>query len=582
MQTFQVWLSKIIIVGLIFTFLGGGAVIVWAITLPIPDFETYFEENIASQSTKFYDRTGEILLYDVKGIRKTNANFNEISDYIKKATIAIEDSDFYNHGGVKLSSFMRAVLVNLKTGDFSQGGSTITQQVIKNTILTKEKKISRKMKEMVLAFKLEKTMSKDEILSLYLNGSPYGGTIYGVQEASQTFFKKDAKDVTLAEAAYLASLPQAPSFYSPYGNNFAKLEARKNLVLDRMAKLGMINQEEATKAKAEKVKFYPNEGTGIKAPHFVFFVKSYLEEKYGEDNLNDRGLKVITTLDWEMQKKAEQIVKKYGEENASKYNASNAALVAMDPKTGQILSMVGSRDYFNEEIDGAVNITTSYRQPGSSFKPIVYATAFEKGYTDKTVVFDLPTEFNTSCSPDGVPGSKSSKCYMPVNYDAKYLGPVSFRDALAQSRNVPAVKVLYLAGLDDSLRTAKKMGITSLKDKNQYGLTLVLGGGEVSLLEMTNAYGVFANDGLRNPYNPILKIEDEKGEVVEEFQKKEQRVLSDNVSRLISDILTDNVARTPAFGSNSYLYFPNRQVAVKTGTTNDYKDAWIVGYTPTL
>jgi len=428
-------------------------------------------------------------------------------------------------------------------------------------------------------------MSKEEILTIYLNEAPYGGSIYGAEEASRAFFGKNVKDITLAEAAYLAALPQAPTYYSPYGNNREDLDERKNLVLKRMRELGFISEEEANTALMEKVEFIPVEERGIKAAHFVFFVRSYLEKKYGKDLVEEGGLKVVTTLRYDLQKKAEEIIEQSVKENTEKFNASNAGMVALDPKTGQILVMVGSRNYFDKEIDGNFNITLAKRQPGSAFKPFVYATAFKKGYTPDTVVFDLPTQFQTTCDPEGRPLSSEinpDDCYMPTNYDGIYRGPMSLRDALAQSVNIPALKTLYLAGLFDSLQTAKDFGITSLTNTNRYGLTLVLGGGEVSLLEMTNAYGVFANEGVRNPYTGILRIEDKNGNVLEEFESKPQRVISDEITFQISDILSDNVARTPAFGAQSYLNIENNDVAVKTGTTNDYKDAWIIGYTPSL
>jgi len=566
-------------------FLVAGALLLWAGSLKIPDF-TSFEERKVAQSTKIYDRTGEVLLYDIhQDIKRTVVPYEDISRYLKNATVAIEDAEFYDHKGIKPKAILRAILVNVGSFGFSQGGSTITQQVIKNSLLTQEKKISRKLKEWALAVKLEQVMGKEDILTLYLNEAPYGGSIYGAEEASRAFFGKNVKDITLAEAAYLAALPQAPTYYSPYGNNKDSLEERKDLVLSRMFELGFISKEEYAAASVEEVVFTPQEDRGIKAPHFVFFVRSYLEEKYGKDAVEEEGLKVITTLDYDLQKKAEDIVLEYAKENTEKFNASNAGVVAIDPKTGQILVMVGSRDYFDEEIDGNFNITVAHRQPGSAFKPFVYATAFKKGYTPDTVVFDLQTQFQTTCDPEGRPLSTEvdpNDCYMPVNYDGIYHGPMTLRDALAQSVNIPALKTLYLAGLSDSLQTAKDFGITSLTNINQYGLTLVLGGGEVSLLEMVNAYGVFANEGVRNPHTSIVRVEDKNGNILEQFQQKQERVIDGNIALQISDILSDNVARTPAFGARSYLYFEDTDVAVKTGTTNDYKDAWIVGYSPSV
>ena len=581
-QQIIVSILKAALVVLIVGFVSGGVTTIWAISLPVPDFETFFDKQINQTSTKIYDRTGKTLLYDVRGIRRTVVPFEKIPSRVKQATLAIEDSAFYTHSGVDVTSIARAFWVNILSGNFSQGGSTITQQVVKNSLLTQEKTLTRKIKEAILAVKMEQTMSKDEILNIYLNESPYGSNIYGVQEAARAYFKKDINEVTLAESAYLASLPQAPGYYSPYGKNKDKLDTRKNLVLTQMFKNGFITKEEAEKAKTEEVIFYEKINQSIKAPHFVFFIKDYLETKYGEDNIQNKGYKVITTIDWDLQQKAEELAKKYGEENETKFNAKNNGIVAINPKTGEILAMVGSRDYFNQEIEGNFNITTAHRQPGSSFKPIVYATAFNKGYTDKTVVFDLKTEFNTGCSPTGVPLTTGAKCYSPVNYDDKFVGPITLRDALAQSRNIPAIKVLYLAGISNALNTARAMGISSLGGQNQYGLTLVLGGGEVSLLEMTGAYAVFANDGLKSKITGIASVTDPNGKVVEEFTIKSERVVPENTARLISNILSDDVARTPSYGRHSLLYFNNKDVAVKTGTTNDYKDAWIIGYTPNI
>jgi membrane peptidoglycan carboxypeptidase len=371
---------------------------------------------------------------------------------------------------------------------------------------------------------------------------------------------------------------------SPYGKHRDRLEARKNLVLSRMLELGFITQTEHDKAKSELVAFVPKNATGIKAPHFVFFIKDYLEEKYGAQAIEYGGLKVTTTIDAELQAKAEEYVKQGALENERDWNGKNAALVAIDPKTGQIITMVGSRDYFDKTIDGNFNIATAKRQPGSSFKPFIYATAFNKGFTPNTVLFDVPTEFQTTCDPYGNPlgGRSKSECYMPSNYDGKFRGPMTLRNALAQSINIPAIKLFYLAGLPDSLKTAEEMGITTLGDIGRYGLTLVIGGGEVSLLDITSAYGVFANSGVRNTYTGVLKVEDLKGNVLEEFRPEEREVLPKNTALTISDILSDNNARIPTFGANSPLNIPGHAVAVKTGTTNNNKDAWTIGYTPNL
>jgi len=564
-----------------------GIGLVWLATLKIPDFSS-FEERKITNSTKIYDRTGEVLLYDIhKDIRRTNIPFEEMGPNIKNATVAIEDSEFYNHNGIRISSIIRATFSNLSNVGIGGGGSTITQQLVKNTLLTKNSgfgRYVRKLKEWVLAIKIERSMTKEEILEAYLNEIPYGGTVYGIEEAAQTYFGKKAWSLSVAEAAYLAAIPQLPTFYSPYGKNVAKLEVRKNLVLSRMRELNFISDEEYESAKNEVVTFLPQSSGAIKAAHFVFYIKEYLENKYGPDMVENGGLKVTTTLDYDLQAKGEQIVKEGALANARDWDGENAGLVAIDPKTGQILTMVGSRDYFDKEIDGNFNIATALRQPGSSFKPFIYATAFNKGFTPDTVLFDLKTEFQTTCNADGraLPGRSQADCYSPANYDGKYRGPMKLRDALAQSINIPAVKLFYLSGLGDSLKTAEDMGISTLVDKSRYGLTLVIGGGEVTLLDMTSAYSVFANSGVKNPHTGILKVEDANGNVLEEFTPKEEQVLPKNTALIISDILSDNNARTPTFGAYSPLLVGGRDVAAKTGTTNSNKDAWIVGYTPSI
>ncbi len=559
-------------------------VVIWLSSLQIPDFRS-FESRKIENSTKIYDRTGKVTLYDLnRDVRRTSIPFAEMGVNVKNATIAIEDAEFYNHGGIRIRSIIRAILANMFSIGRTQGGSTITQQLVKNTLLTREKSYTRKIKEWVLAVKIDNSLPKEKILEDYLNENPYGGTIYGIEEASQTYFSKNAKDVTLAEAAYLAAIPQSPTVLSPYGRHRDKLEARKNLVLSRMFELKFITQAEYDAAKNEVVVFVPQENRGIKAPHFVFFIQEYLEEKYGTDLVQQGGLKVITTLDYELQSKGEEIVKEGALQNEKDWNGKNASLVAIDPKTGQILTMIGSRDYFDKTIDGNFNVSTAERQPGSSFKPFIYATAFNKGFTPSTVLFDVPTEFQTTCDAYGkaLPGRSQSDCYMPQNYDGKTVGPMSLRDALAQSRNIPAVKLFYLAGLNDSLRTAEALGISTLSDIGRYGLTLVIGGGEVSLLDITSAYSVFANSGVRNPYTGILQITDSSGSLLEQFQPNSIEVLPRNTALTLSDILKNDYSRAPTFGAHSVLEIPGHEVAVKTGTTNNNKDAWTIGYTPSI
>ncbi|HEY1041716.1 MAG TPA: transglycosylase domain-containing protein [Candidatus Paceibacterota bacterium] len=585
---FLKFLESLVIAGVSGVFILAGVLFLWISLLQVPPLEG-FHERIVSNSTKIYDRTGKVVLYDIyENAQRTLVPLKDISPLILKAVVSTEDKSFYQHHGIDIKSTTRAITytalnklgINKKLE--VQGGSTITQQVLKNTVLTSDKTLTRKLKEWFLAVRLEQKLSKDEIIEHYLNEIPFGGSLYGIEEASQTFFGKKSSEVTTAEAAYLAAIINLPTYYSPYGNNRVKLDARKNFVLSNMLNEGYITKDEYNKAKAEVITFQPLSETQSKAIHFVLSVREYLENKYGKDMVENQGLKVTTTLDWELQEKAEEIVKKNAEANEAAWNAKNQALIAIQPKTGQILAMVGSRDYNNDEVDGKFNITTSaLRQPGSSFKPFIYAASFEKGYTDKSILFDVPTQFTQSCDVNQF--TQKDGCYSPNNYDGKYRGAMSVRNALAQSINVPAVKMLYLVGVPESLTMAKRLGITTLKDANQYGLTLVLGGGEVTLLQMTSAYGVFANDGVRNAPTQILKVETFDGKVLESYTPKEEKVLAPQVARMITDILADNVARTPLFGSNSFLYFGSGvNVAGKTGTTNNNKDAWLIGYTPEI
>ncbi len=577
---FGIPLRTLALGGASIAFFLGGAIFVWAATFKIPDIESLSSRKV-TQSTKIYDRTGTVLLYDLhEDVDRTLVPIEDISPNIRNATVAIEDATFYEHAGVRPLATLRAVVLQPLRGKGVQGGSTITQQVVKNSVLTSERAISRKLIEWVVALRLEREFTKDQILELYLNESPYGGTIYGVEEATRSFFGKAARDVTLAEAAYLAALPQAPTYYSPYGNNRRALEERKNLVLSRMRELNFITEEEFAAAQKEIVVFDAQAVSGIRAPHFVFFVREQLEQEFGRRALEESGWKVITTLDMELQEIGEATVREYALQNAKDFNAENAALVAIDPKTGDIITMVGSRDYFDEEIDGNFNIALATRQPGSAFKPFVYAQAFREGYSPDTVVFDVQTQFSTSCAVNTF--TSDNGCYSPQNYDLTYRGPMTLRDALAQSVNVPAVKALYLVGLGDALKLARAMGITTLLDPARLGLTLVLGGGEVTLLDMVSAYGVFANEGVRSQYRSIIKIEDLSGNEVRSYPVTQSRVLEEEVALSVSDVLSDNAARTPAFGANSPLNFPGYHVAAKTGTTNDSRDAWIVGYSPNL
>jgi 1A family penicillin-binding protein len=553
--------------------------------LPSPEQIT---ERRMVESTKIYDRTGKFILYDVHGEEKrTVIPFEEIPQYVKDATLVIEDDNFYHHFGLDFRAIIRAFLANLGGQEIAQGGSTMTQQFIKNAILTPERTFTRKIKEAILAIEMEIKYSKDEIFSFYLNQVPYGSNAYGIEAAAQTFLNKNTKDLSIAESAFLAALPQAPSYYSPYGSHLDEVLVRQSYILERMKKFGYITEEEFIQAQEEELELAPV-ASSIKAPHFVMYVREYLEENYGKEYMEKAGLKVYTTLDWDFQQIAEKTVLEGVQSNIKNYNAHNAALVAIDPKTGQILAMVGSKDYWAEpypencipgtigknscRFEPNVNVVVSNRQPGSSFKPIAYATAFEKGFTPDTMIFDLKTEF-------AVEGAES---YIPQNYDDRFRGPISFRQALAQSLNVPSVKVLYLAGLNDTLNNAQDMGIETLKDRSRFGLSLVLGGGEVKLLEETSAFGVFATEGIKHPTNFILKIEDSNGGILEEYKEESDRILGVQITRLISDILSDEQSRAPMFGSHSKLYLADRPAAAKTGTTQEYRDGWTIGYTPSL
>ena len=563
-------------------FIGGGVLLAVAIT-PVPDIGSFASRQI-SQSTKIYDRTGQVLLYDYnRDAKREIIPISEMSPNLTHAVIAIEDSSFYKHGGIRITSIVRAMFADILGASLSQGGSTITQQVVKNTLLTNRKSVVRKLHEWVLAIRLEQSYSKDQILETYLNNIPYGGTLYGVEAAAESYFGKTAKDISIAEAAYLAAMIQAPSYYSPYGARRNELLARKNVVLERMRTLGFIGDAEYTKNKDEQVSFAPAGQNSIIAPHFVFYILNQLEEKYGASVLMS-GLKVTTTLDAELNTRAESMVKQYAFENEKKFKASNASLVSIDPATGQILAMVGSRDFFDKSIDGQFNATLASRQPGSTMKPFIYSLALMRGYTRDTVIFDTPTQFSTACNPSDLDTLKSSvpPCYSPGNFDNTFRGPMTFETALAQSINIPAVKVLYLVGVQNAINFSKSFGLSTLGDPNQYGLTLVLGGGEVRLLDLTGAYSVFANDGVKNTPTGILEVSDPRGNVLEKYDQQPSRVLPENIARDMSAMLSDAPARVPAYSLSSPLLFPGYDVAVKTGTTNDTRDAWVIGYTPSV
>lgn len=533
----------------------------------LPDPERLIDRHVA-QSTKIYDRTGEHLLYEISGDQKrTIIRLEDLPDYVPQAVIALEDKTFYEHSGFNYQRLAKAVLYKL-TGRSGPGASTLTSQLVKNAILSPEKTLTRKLREFILVFQIERKFTKEQILQLYLNEIPYGSTAYGIESASNLYFGISAKDVNLSQAALLAAIIQRPSYFSPYGSNVDKLLERKNLTLSLMHEQGFITEEELNEAKAVELTFKERREQ-ITAPHFVFFVREQLEQKYGQRLVNEGGLIVRTTLDMEKQKAAEEVIKSRVEPNKA-FDASNAALVSLDVKTGEIVAMVGSVDYFNDEIDGQVNVVTRPRQPGSSFKPIVYTLAWQRGYTPSTVIFDVENDFPGNGEP-----------YHPRNYDLREHGPVSLRKALQGSLNIPAVKLLYLLGVNNVLDFAEDLGYTTFAERGRFGLSLVLGGGEVTLLEHTAAYATLAADGMyREPFG-ILEVKTSDGHMLDSFTTKERRALDANIARITTNVLSDNAARAYVFGLNSGLTLPDRPAAAKTGTTNDYRDAWTMGYTPT-
>jgi penicillin-binding protein 1C len=551
--------------GGVFLLYAAGVILWWSKDLPDPK---NIDARRIAESTRIYDRTGTHLLYEIGEVHRTTIPLEQISPFIRQATLAIEDDKFYEHHGIAFTGLIRGVVLKPLKGQRAQGGSTITQQLIKNSILTPERTLRRKVKEAVLALELEQRFSKDEIFTMYLNDIPYGSQAYGVEAAAQTFFGTSASNVTLAQAAILAALPQAPSYYSPYGSHFEDLKQRQEYVLERMQTLGMITPQQAQTAQQEQIAFQPRR-EAITAPHFVFYIKELLDEQYGQRLVEQGGLKVITTLDTRLQTIAEEALKNRQEE-LRKQGISNASLVAIDPKTGDILAMVGSIDYFNEDIDGNVNVAIRHRSPGSSIKPFVYAAAWEKGYTPETILVDAETDFGQG--------------YKPRNFTLKDYGPVSMRTALANSLNISAVQTLYLAGIKNATDLAQKMGMTSLNDPERYGLSLVLGGGEVRLVDEVSAYGVFAAEGMRRPHRALLKAEKDNEVLFDAGAEDvpEEQVIDKDVARLVSNVLSDNGARALTFGARSALQLGSRPVAAKTGTTQEFRDGWTVGYTPSL
>lgn len=561
------FLTGAVIIGFIFSF----ALFAWyAKDLPSPS-------KLSQQtgySTVFLDRDGKVLYDMYKDKNRVPVAFEEIPKTLREATIAIEDKNFYKHKGISETGMIRAVF-NMFLGRGLQSGSTITQQLTKNVLLTSRQTIARKVQELILAFEVERRYKKDEILLMYLNESPYGGSYWGVGTAAKAYFGKSVKDLTLVESAILAGLPQSPSYYSPFiGKNNAWKDRTRN-VLRRMREDGYISRdlENVSLKKVEQIKFTAPKIL-IEAPHFVFYVKDQIENEYGS-KIIDQGVKIKTTLSLDVQQKAEKIVK----EEIGKlkdFNATNAAVVILDSKTGEILAMIGSYD-FNDEKFGKFNAALGLRQPGSAMKPFTYGLAFEKGYTPSTVFMDVKTTF-----PD-----QGGKEYTPENYDGKFRGPVQLRFALGNSINLPAVKLLAVLGLRDFLSKLNDLGLTTFapneENLRRFGLSLTLGGGETTLLNLTSAFSVLATGGIKHEISSVNDISDFKGKnIFKKVRTQERQVFSPEVSFLISHILSDNNARLDEFGPNSYLNIPGKTVSVKTGTTDDKRDNWAVGYTKSI
>lgn len=524
-------------------------------------------------SSKILDRNGQVLYSVYKDENRTLVPLSFISDDLISATIAIEDKDFYTHHGFSTRGIIRAAISNSQTGA-SQGGSTITQQLVKNRLLSPERTFTRKIKELILSVLVEGAYEKDEILSMYLNQVAYGGSTYGIEAASQRYFGKHASQLDLAEAALLAGLPQAPSVYSPYGANPDLAKQRQQEVLRRMVEDQYISQTEADEATQETLSFQKDQ-IEIQAPHFVMYVRQLLAEQYGEDRVTSEGLEIRTSLDLGLQNKAQEIVTKEVDQ-LKRLRISNGAALITNPKTGEILAMVGSTDYFDFAHDGQVNVTLRERQPGSSIKPLTYAIAIERGSTVNSIIQDEPVTYISPGSPP----------YAPKNYDGKYHGNVTLKESLGSSYNIPAVKTLDSVGINTMISKAEEMGITTWKNRKRYGLSLTLGGGEVKMIDMNSVYSAFANQGIATAANPILEIKNFKGEVLYRntcaLDGKDcsgKKVLDPKTAFLISNILSDNTNRIPAFGPQSELFIPGQEVAVKTGTTNSLRDNWAIGYT---
>jgi penicillin-binding protein 1C len=537
----------------------------WGIPLP-----TNLESKQVPVSTKLFDRNGNLIYEIYADKRSTPVDLGDLPDHVKNATISIEDKDFYKHYGVSIQGILRASY-NTVFKRKLQGGSTLTQQLVKNSLLTPERTVKRKIREFALTMAVEALYTKNQILESYLNQIPYGSTAYGIGAASELYFRKSANDLTLAEAALLAGLPQSPTRYSPFGTDSGRAKGRQEVVLSRMVEDGYITQEEMDEALKEELHYAKAEAP--KAPHFALWVKEQLADEYGDAVVEQGGLRVTTTLDLELQEFAQDAVATEVAKLKSS-NVGNGAAIVTRPGTGEILAMVGSKDYFAEDEDGKVNIIFAERQPGSSIKPLNYALGIlDENITPSTPLADVPTCFSVL----------GQAAYCPVNYDGSYHGAVQARFALGNSYNIPAVRVLALNGIENFFDFARSMGITTWTDPANYGLSLTLGGGEVKPFDMAIAFGVFANAGEKVPLISILKVENYKGEVLEETATekiKGERIIPESVAFLVSHILHDNNARSAAFGSSSFLNVRNHpEISVKTGTTNDLRDNWTVGYT---
>ncbi len=539
--------------------------------LPSPD---HLINRPSPLTTKIYDRDGELLYKIFRNENRTLVPLDQLPDHLIEATLAIEDKEFYNHNGLSIKGIIRAVRHNLSQPQGTpMGGSTITQQLVKNALLTPKKTWRRKIREALLALLVETRFSKDEILQMYFNEVPYGGTAYGIEEAAQKYFQKPATDLSLSESALLAGLTRAPSEYSPFGAYPEKAKQRQKQVIQEMLKAGYLSPKKAEQAINEKLRLVP-QGNGIKAPHFVFYIKNILAEKYGQAVVEQGGLEVTTSLDWSVQQQAKQILDK--ELNKlTRLKVSNGAVLIINPKNGEILAMVGSKDYWDFNNDGNVNVTMRPRQPGSAIKPINYAVALQMGYTPATILSDTPITYR-------LPGQEP---YSPKNYDNQFHGRLPLRMAFASSLNVPAVKVLSSYGVNKMAKMGQDLGITTWGDPNRFGLSLTLGAVEVKMLDLAQAYSTFANYGEKVDINPILKIKDQQGEILytnpclKKGECPNEKVIDPEVAFLINDILSDNQARSLAFGYNSLLKIPDHQVAVKTGTSNNLRDNWCIGYT---